>query len=208
MPRWSARRAWARTMSRIVMTGNREPYGRPSSGAATPGRSSPGTRRARWSRRRTSGRCRSAGPGRPSPPTSPASGGPARPAGGVAVTGPRVAQQHGVRAVGVERAPRLVGDGDVAQRRAAVERERMVGGEREEPPLTRRVAGPPRAGHRQRFVALASSSRDARRRIAAPNAGCRIAPTTSRLVGGGTLGRSPRLPGPVRAARDAATNRP
>ena len=32
MPRWSASRAWARTMSRMVTTGNREPYSRPSTG--------------------------------------------------------------------------------------------------------------------------------------------------------------------------------
>ena len=32
-PRWSARRAWARTMSRIVTTGKVEPYGRPVAGS-------------------------------------------------------------------------------------------------------------------------------------------------------------------------------
>ena len=33
IPRWSARRACARTMSRMVMTGNVEPYGRPVAGS-------------------------------------------------------------------------------------------------------------------------------------------------------------------------------
>ena len=47
----------------------------------------------------------------------------ARRAGGVAVAGPRVAQQNRVGTVGVEPSPRLVGDVDVVQHRADVERE-------------------------------------------------------------------------------------
>ena len=82
-PRWSARRAWARTMSRIVTTGKRRavrPAGRPD--RATPGRSSPGSRRARWRTRRSTGRCRAAARVRRRPPTSPGVGwpGPAGPA--------------------------------------------------------------------------------------------------------------------------------
>ena len=113
----SASRAWVRTMSRIGHHREaRAVAAGAGRGAATPGRSCPGSRRARWRTRRTSGRCRAPGPGRSARPTSPASGGPgpARP-GGVGVAGEGVADEDGVAGVGVELAPGLVGDGDVAR---------------------------------------------------------------------------------------------
>ncbi len=37
MPRWSVSAFWTRTMSRMVTTGKREPYGRPSTGCGDDG---------------------------------------------------------------------------------------------------------------------------------------------------------------------------
>ena len=62
-------------------------------------------------------------------------------AGGVAVAGEGVAHEHGVAAVGGEGAPGLVGDLDAAaEQAAALERERPVAGEGEEPAPADRVA--------------------------------------------------------------------
>jgi hypothetical protein len=52
-----------------------------------------------------------------------------------------MAQQDGVRSVGVEAPPRLVGHHHVRQRDAAVEREPAVGREGEELPVPRLVTG-------------------------------------------------------------------
>ena len=67
----------------------------------------------------------------------------------VAVARQRMAHEHRVAAVGIERTPCLVGDADVAERAAALEHERAIGRERQEPPFAGRVAGPPRPGRRQ-----------------------------------------------------------
>ena len=112
MPRWSATAAWVRTMSRIG--DDREASSRRAcrwSGRSTPGRSCPGSRRARSRTRRSSGRCRGHGPGPISPSHQPAVGWPG-PLGPVAWRSP-VRAWHtstALRGVGVEAAPGLVGD--------------------------------------------------------------------------------------------------
>ena len=147
------------------------------------------------------------GPTRPS--HQPGSGWP-RPAGPVTWLSPVQAWQISTafERRRVERAPRLVGDGDVGQRRAALEGERAGRGRTS-------GTGGGRAGRR------ASRHRSRAARCAWPRSpmpsarvlqrlGCRIAPATSRPVvgdGNGTLGRSPRLPGP-QAARNAGRNLP
>jgi hypothetical protein len=73
--------------------------------------------------------------------------------GGVAVAGQRVAHEHGVRRVGVELTPALVGDGDPAQLTATLEHERTLRGKGEEPPAARGVARPPRPGGGQQVGA-------------------------------------------------------
>ena len=129
-------------------TGCRTACRRPD--AATPGRSSPGSRRARWRRRRTTGRCRSPCPGRSRSSHHPSRrmAVPHRP-GGVAVAGPRVAEQHGVAGAVVERAPGLVGDGHVVEGHSAIERERSVAGNCDELAMAGIVAGTPRARDRE-----------------------------------------------------------
>ena len=109
----------------------------------------PGSRRARWRTRRTSGRCRSAGPGPMRLSHQPGVGCPG--ASGPAAWLSPVRAWHtstALRRVVVERAPRLVGDGDVAQHAAALEREGAVaeatgtGGRRAgRPPARRRWPG-------------------------------------------------------------------
>ncbi len=87
-----------------------------------PVRSSPGSRRARWRTRRSSGRCRWPRPGPMSPSHQPGAGWPG-PLGPAAWRSP-VRAWHtstALAAVGVERAPRLVGD---RRRRAARRRPR------------------------------------------------------------------------------------
>ena len=71
-------------------------------------------------------------------------------ADGVTVAGPCVAQQDRVAVVGVELAPRLVGDDDIVERHAAVERERA--GEAEELPMADWVALVPCAACRHRLA--------------------------------------------------------
>jgi hypothetical protein len=73
------------------------------------------------------------------------------------VAGPRVAHQDGVTRVGVEVAPRLVGDRDVAQLAAALERERALCGDGEKLATTGWVTGTPRSRDRERVSHLTSS---------------------------------------------------
>ena len=115
--------------------------------AATPARSTPGSRRARSRTRRSTCRCRSACPGRPCRPTSPARGG----------RGPPVPRRDcrrsrrdraGRRSMRRHRgSPRSRRRRHVGQRRPRVEREASVGGEREELTMPGVVAGHPGAGH-------------------------------------------------------------
>jgi hypothetical protein len=69
--------------------------------------------------------------------------------GGMAVAGERVANQQGVVMAGRQLAPRLVGDDHALEQAAALEREGPVGRVGDEPAVSDRVAGTPRAGHRQ-----------------------------------------------------------
>ena len=89
---------------------------------------------------------RQPGPDRALPPAGGRVTVPGR-AGGVAVAGPRVAQQDGVAWLVVERSPRLVGDDDVVERDAAVERERARSNV-EELAMAHGVAGTPRTARR------------------------------------------------------------
>ena len=73
-----------------------------------------------------------------------------QPARGVAVAGQRVADEHGVAGVGRQRSPGLVRDGHAPQQPAALEGERPLAGEGQEPPPALGVAGTPRAGGGQR----------------------------------------------------------
>ncbi len=133
------------TWSRVVTRGNRLPHGRPS-GAARPVRWCPGSRRARWARRRTSGRCRS---GRRAPratPTSPRSRAPVRRAAHVRVAGEGVQHEDGVRPVGRERAPSRTRPG----RRAGGRRTRGRTCRRRRSAAGPRVARAPRPGRRDR----------------------------------------------------------
>ena len=195
MPRWSARRAWARTMSRIVMTGKREPYGLPSTGEADAGPVDP------WQPPSTLAHTTNQrlvsiglpGPDEAVPPSRRRMPAPGR-TGGVAVAGPGVAQQHGVGRVGGELAPGLVGHGDVAQGLPAVEGEAAVDGEREEAAVPGVVAGTatprtpasPRLLTSAPFVVRSRSSRCTRAAERRLPACCRPHPAT---IGGGTLGR-------------------
>ena len=87
----------------------------------------------------------------PLPPAGGRVAGAHRP-GRMAVPRPGVTQQHGVRLPLVERAPRLVGGHDLAQRSPAVERERTIGGGDVEAAPTDRVAVLPRATGRRRLA--------------------------------------------------------
>src|SRR4029079_10780193 len=81
-------------------------------------------------------------------------------AGRVTVAGERVADEDRVRPVGVERAPRLVGDRDVAQRAPTFEHERPVGCDLDESPLAWVITRSPRAGcgqHRRMHPAVHAS---------------------------------------------------
>ncbi len=69
--------------------------------------------------------------------------------GSMAVAGEGMTHEHGVAPVGIERAPGLVRDRDVAQGAAALEHERPVAGERQKAPFTRVIARPPGTGCRQ-----------------------------------------------------------
>ncbi len=71
---------------------------------------------------------------------------------GVAVTGPRVTQQHGVGGVGVESPPGLVRHHHVGQRHTAIEREPAIGGEGEEPAMAGLVTRTPGARHGEGVV--------------------------------------------------------
>ena len=124
---------------------------------ATRARSCPGSRRARWAPRRTSGRCRAARPGRSARPTSRASGcpGPAAP----------TTWESPVRACStstafdrscVGRAPGLVRDADGVEPPAQLEGERP---RRRRTAGARRVALPPgTAGGRECGATWASCS--------------------------------------------------
>ncbi len=67
-------------------------------------------------------------------------------AGGVAVAGEGVADQHGVRCVGVQRAEGLVGDRGIVEQRTAFQREGPAGAEGSDPAPARIVAGSPGTG--------------------------------------------------------------
>src|SRR5690606_18657081 len=64
----------------------------------------------------------------------------------VRVAGERVAHEHRVARGVVELAPGLVGHGDVVERTASLERERVVGGDGDELAVTDRIARAPRTG--------------------------------------------------------------
>ena len=111
MPRWSASAAWVRTQSRTDTTGKRLPHGSPSSGCGLAGPvvpwQPPSTLAQTTNQRSVS--IALPGPMRPShhPARRVTRGQRAR---GVAVAGEGVADEDGVRRVGGEGAPRLVGD--------------------------------------------------------------------------------------------------
>ena len=93
----------ARTMSAMVMTGKSQAHKAcRSPELVSPGRSSPCSRRSRWRRSRSSGRYRSACPGRPACSHQP--GLPVIGCGSatILVAGQRVADQDGVGLVGVQ----------------------------------------------------------------------------------------------------------
>ena len=108
-------------------SGKRRPYGSPVAGSRRGrARSCPGSRRGGWRRRRRSGRCRAACPGRSGCPTSRgARGSPWWPA---ACASPVSAWQTktALDAVGVELAVGLVGDLDGPELRAGFEHQRVV----------------------------------------------------------------------------------
>src|SRR5258706_2189281 len=78
-------------------------------------------------------------------------------AGGMTVARPRVADQDGVAGIGVELAPRLVGDRDVAQLAAAFEGDRALRGDGEKLATPGRVTGSPRTRDREWVSHLTSS---------------------------------------------------
>ena len=95
-------------------------------------------------------------PDQPAPPAG--SGVPLhRRAGGVAVAGQRVTDEHRIAGIGSECAPRLVCERDVAQRTTALEHERAVAGDGDEPAMPDRITRSPRAGggqHRRMYPAV------------------------------------------------------
>ena len=99
----------------------------------------------------------------------------AGPTGSVRVARPGVTDQHRVGGGGVELAPRLVRQRDVGERDPALDRERAVGREREEPATTDGIAGSPGPRGGERLVrhvgpflriAVIVASRTAQRRFA------------------------------------------
>ena len=189
------------------MTGKREPYGRPSTGCGEAGPVEP------WQPPSTLAHTtnqRSVSIGRPGPtmPSHHPGVGWPRPAGPVTWLSPVQAWQSSTALLRrrVERAPRLVGDRDVGQRRAPLSSANGGRGEREELAVARRVARHPRTRHAS-LVALGRDSDAICRSSNALVAGSlRPHPAPCR-DGNGTLGRSPRLPGP-QAARNAGRNLP
>ena len=123
--------------------------------------------------------------------------------GQVAVASPRVADQHRVGPGGVQLAPRLVGDGDVGEPAAVVERERTVGGDGQEAAPAGVVARAPRAADRVRrrvdhrhllssSVGLAGVSRERKRSLPGSPGGPR--PHLRRCGREAPWGFRPRLP--------------
>ena len=184
MPSASASARSTATWSRIVIIGKRGPYGRPS-GAVDAGRSCPGSRRARSGTRRTAvGVERPARPDHAVPPPGVAVAG-ARRAGGVAVAGERVQHEHRVRAVGRERAPRLVRDRTpgspppASSGSGSAERAR-TGGARAGPPWRHApvTGGERRLDERSRHAALAARNPASRSARMSSRSRCR--PTAAR----------------------------
>ena len=187
MPRWSASAAWLRTQSRTDTTGNRLPHGLPSSGCglAGPVRALAAAEHVGAHHEPPVGVDRLAGADEGAPPPRRGVTGRERP-GRVAVAGERVAHEDGVRRVVGERAPGLVGDGDVAEHPAALEREGAVA-ERQEPALRR--PGRPRAT--RRWPGAATGGRAAGRRAARTRPPCPpvgAAATRPPAAGADTLG--------------------
>ena len=146
-PRWSASAAWVRTVSRIDTAGNRAPYGVPVAGSFDAGPVVP------WHPPRTLAQTtnqRSVSMARPGPTMffhQPVVGWPwPHAARRMGVAGQRMADQHGVGCGGVQRAPGLVGDGDLVEHATALECEAALQGE--EATVAHRVAGHPRSRRR------------------------------------------------------------
>src|ERR1700730_11262201 len=78
-------------------------------------------------------------------------------AGGVTVARPRVTDQDRVAGIGVEFAPRFVGDRDIAQLATALEGDRALRGDGEKLATPGRVTGSPRTRDRERVSHLTSS---------------------------------------------------
>ena len=147
-----------RTQSRIETTGKRDAYGRPVVGM---GRRRPGGALTTAEHigahdevlvgvERAPGTDEAIPPSRSGVTVT-------RRTGSMAVAGQGVADEDRIAGVVRQRAPRLVGQRDVAQRTATFEHERPVGGDRQEPPVARRIAGSPRAGggqHRRMYPAV------------------------------------------------------
>ena len=219
-PRCVAKRAWARTMSRMVTTGKRGPVlgagRRVDRGRA--GRALAAADHVRAHDEVAVGVERHPRADHALPPSA---RGMPRPdgTGDVAVAGPGVADEDGVGARAVERPPGLVGDGHVAQRAPAFEGERAVGRQPQELATAGRIAGTPGGAHGRR-AAHASSSRGRTARFGgAPRDGSVVAggsPATSPpalLRMGWHLGLPSQVAGPspsgwmVRAALDASPQR-
>ena len=62
------------------------------------------------------------------------------------VAGQSVADEHGVRTVGIELPPRLIGQGDLLEPAPRLQSERATVGDRHETPLPHRIAGTPGTG--------------------------------------------------------------
>ena len=198
MPRSSATAAWVRTMSRMLTTGNVEPYGRPG-GRVDRGRAGAALAAAEHVDAHDEEPVGVERPARTDERVPPALGGMAGPAaaGGVAVTGEGVAHEHGVGGVGVELAPGLVGDRDGPQLAAALEHERALRGQRQEPSTARGVTRPPRPGGGQQVGAQGRPTGRIGHR--APRTGCcrhRRWKPHPRPEAGWHLGCPPQVAGP------------
>ena len=126
MPRWSSSIACARTMSRTVMTGKLEAPGLPVFGLveAGPGGAHAAADHVRADHEIAFGVDRPAGPDHGLPPARLARD--RMQVGDVLIAGERVADQHRIAALGVERAVGLIGDLERREIDAGIEPQRLV----------------------------------------------------------------------------------